>query len=87
MLHVFLALDCIPRGRKHFEIDEPMDVKSFGVTFDKAITMLVDPSDEIARDADVDCTAGSACKDVQIELAHAPSLPKRDGRDKPGHDG
>src|SRR3954447_15231572 len=64
-----------------------MNVKPFRVAFDKPIAMLVDAPHEIASHADIHCTTGSACKDVKIELPHARSLPKRDGRDKPGHDG
>src|SRR6188508_1771859 len=56
------------------------------VAFDEAVAMFVHAPNEIAGYADVDCPAGSACKDIKIELPHGPSLPKRDGRDKPGHD-
>jgi hypothetical protein len=44
------------------------------------------PADEIARDAGIERAAGAACKGVYIELSHSPSVQKRDGRDKPGHD-
>jgi hypothetical protein len=43
-------------------------------------------ANEIARDADIERAAGAACKNVYIELSHAPSVQNRDGRDKPGHD-
>jgi hypothetical protein len=86
VLHVLLALDCVSRGRKDFEVDKSMDVESFGVTFDEPIAMFVYAANEIAGHADIDCAAGPAREDVEIELPHAPSLPKRDGRDKPGHD-
>jgi hypothetical protein len=35
---------------------------------------------------DIEGAAGAVCKDVYIELSHAPSVQNQDGRDKPGHD-
>jgi hypothetical protein len=86
MLHVLLALNCIAGGRKHFEINKLVYVVALGVAFDKTAAMLLDAAHEVAGHADVDRAARSARKDVEIILAHGWSLPKRDGRDKPGHD-
>jgi hypothetical protein len=68
--HVLLALDRVACRRVDFEIDELTDVKSFRVAFDEAIAMLIDASDEIAGDADIDRAAGPACENVQIILSH-----------------
>src|SRR2546429_111472 len=87
MLHILLALNRIARGREDLKVDELMDVITLRVPFDEAIAMLVDAANEIARDADIDRTARSAREDIEIILPHHRSLPKRDGRDKPGHDG
>src|SRR5436309_691466 len=63
-----------------------MDMKSLCMTFNETVAMLVHTSNKVAGHADVNRASWPTRKNVEIELAHAPSLPKRDGRDKPGHD-
>jgi len=49
--------------------------------------MLIDTPYEITRYADIDRATWPTCKDIDVILGHEPSMTKRDGRDKPGHDG
>ncbi len=78
MLDVLLALDGGAGRIENFEIDELVYSVPFRVTFDKAILVLVYPPDKVARYADVQRAAGSACQDVQVVLFHC--RPKRDHR-------
>src|SRR4029077_10656094 len=87
MLHVLLALNGVASGREYFEINELMNVIALCVAFDKAVAMLVDTMNEITGDADVDRATRPAREDIEVELPHAWSMYKRDGRGKPGHDG
>src|SRR5262245_929697 len=48
--------------------------------------VLMDATDKIIRDADVERAAGPTCEKIDVEPPHLRSFANRDGRDKPGHD-
>jgi hypothetical protein len=56
------------------------------VTFDSTGFVFICPTNKIVGDADINCASRAAGEKVNVVLGHTPSLPKRDGRDKPGHD-
>ena len=70
----------------NFEIDEPVDFIPAGKPRNKAVPVFIHASNQVVCHADVDCPARAACEDINIELSHVRNMPKRDGRDKPGHD-
>ena len=86
MLHILLALDRGKRGRMDLKIDELMDSVALGKAGNEAVAMFIDATNQIVRYANVDRAAGPACEDINVELSHPSSMPKRDGRDKPGLD-
>ena len=86
MLHAFLALYCMVRSGKLFEIYKLVDTISFRVPLDKALLVLIDTPSEIVRDTPIDSAARSTCENVDVELPHRLSFVNRDGRNKPGHD-
>ncbi len=49
-------------------MDESVYRISFCVTSNEPLLVLIDPSNEIARYTDIQCAAGTACEDVQVEL-------------------
>jgi hypothetical protein len=55
---------------KNFEINEFVYPVAFRMTLYKATLMLVHPSDQVIRDADIKCATGTAREYVQIELFH-----------------
>ena len=86
MLDILLALDRLIGGVVNLKMHQTIYLIALRKTIDHLTFMLIYAADEIARDADIERAAGAACKDVYIELSHAPSVQNRDGRDKPGHD-
>ena len=86
MFYVLFALERVANITVTFKIDEVVDFETLGVTFDGAGLVLIDPANEVVGNADVDSATRTADKNIDEVLSHRPSLPKRDGRDKPGHD-
>ena len=82
----FFSLQRVSHVGVDFKMDELMDLELFRETSDRARFVFVDTSNEIVRDANVKRPAGTACEMVDVILRHNRLLPKRDGRDKPGHD-
>jgi hypothetical protein len=86
MLNILLALDRLIGGIVNLKMHQAIYLIALRKTIDHLTFVLIYAADEIARDADIERAAGAACKNVYIELSHAPSVQNRDGRDKPGHD-
>ena len=87
MFHILFPLKGGMRRLVSFKIHELVDAVSFRVTLYDFLLMFKHAAHQIARHADLDRSTGTTCKDIDLELAHAPSVLNRDGRDKPGHDG
>jgi hypothetical protein len=70
MFDALFALDCSIRRIIDFEINEPVYPVPSRMSLCEAILMLVHPTDEVVRHADIKCATGTAREDVQTELAH-----------------
>src|SRR5437899_291391 len=70
----------------NFKIDELMDVIALCEAGNEPVAVLINTSNEIVRHSNIDRPVGTTCKNVDVELSHTWSVPKRDGRDKPGDD-
>ena len=86
MFNILLALDRLIRGIVNLKMHQAVYVIALRKTIDHLTFVLIYAADQIACDADIEGAPGAACKDVYVELSHAPSVQNRDGRDKPGHD-
>jgi hypothetical protein len=75
MLDILFSLDGSVRGIEDFEIDELIDPVSRRVSFYESVLVFMDTPHKIARDPDVQRTAWTARKDVQIVLFLHPALP------------
>jgi hypothetical protein len=72
--------------RIDLEINKLVHVISLRESLNQPVLVLVNAANEIVGDAHVQYAAGTAGENVHVVLSHARSMPKRDGRDKPGHD-
>ena len=85
MLDVFLTLKRVANVFKNFEMNQLFNVVTLRVAGDSLLPVFINAADQIIRDANVQRTARTACKNVNV-IWHTPSMDNRDGRDKPGHD-
>jgi len=56
------------------------------MAFDEPAFVFVNAPYEVVGHSDVNYSAGTAGKEIHVIVGHRPYPPKRDGRDKPGHD-
>jgi hypothetical protein len=76
MFDVLFTLDRSIGRVIDFEINEPVYPVPSRMSLCEAIPMLVHPSDEVVRHADIKCATGTAREDVQTELVHG-AIPSR----------
>jgi hypothetical protein len=86
VLDVMFTLDGETNVVVFFEIDEAFKLMTFCEPIDRIRTMLVDPAQKIARDANVKYAVRPVTEDVDITTGHSAIMKGVDGRDKPGHD-
>ena len=87
MLDIVLALDGIADIFESLEIDQLFQSISSGETFNESRSMLVNSTNEITCDPDIENPVRTICQNVDEPACHVAILQDVDGRDKPGHDG
>ena len=70
VLHVLFALDGIAACLIDFKMNKLIDSVTLAVTFDIAVLVLVDASDKVVGNADIQSAAGPASEDIDKVLAH-----------------
>jgi hypothetical protein len=86
MLDVLFTLNCLISGIVNFKVNELFDSVSFRMARHQSILVLVDTTDKIIRDSNIDRAAWATCKNIDVELPHGLSFVNRGRRDKPGDD-
>jgi hypothetical protein len=86
MFDVVFALNGIANIVKRFEVNEHFQALAFGEAIDETRTMLEHPTDQIARNSNVQNAVRPIGQNVDVPTCHADSLQDVDGRDRPGHD-
>lgn len=71
MLKVLFTLDRVEGVGVFFEVNEPMEAAPLGESCDDRLFMLMNPSNEIVRDTNVNCPIALAGNDIDKEACGA----------------
>ena len=86
MFDIFFSLKRITHVAVVLKLDKSIYFESLGMALDDTSPMFMHATNKIVGHTNIDCTAWATGKEINVILSHRQCVPKRDGRDKPGHD-